>query len=186
MVLDLVSLKGNAVHSEFCGVYGFGMTLGSPSFNVQGFVPILLKDEHGVSCTRACGLLGGAWSQDRYRGFGGGLSSVNVPWGQEFNDGPKFWSCASCLWVSDPSYKSGLLCPHNTKDKTPQLTVKQLSTARNSQSDSQSYAEKRRGRKELQVTRRRKGKFKQEESDQASNQPKWTWTLKIKLLQLQN
>ena len=43
-VLDLVSLKGNAVHSEFCGVYGFGMALGSPSFNVQGFVPILLKD----------------------------------------------------------------------------------------------------------------------------------------------
>ena len=44
MVLDLVSLKGNAVHSEFCGVYGFGMALGSPSFNVQGCVPILLKD----------------------------------------------------------------------------------------------------------------------------------------------
>ena len=41
-----------------------------------------------------------------------------------------------------PSYKSELLCPHNTKDKTPQLTVKQLSTARNSQSDSQSYTEK--------------------------------------------
>jgi len=22
----------------------------------------------------------------------GGLTSINVPWGQEFYDGPKFWS----------------------------------------------------------------------------------------------
>ena len=33
-----------SVHSEFCGVYGFDMALGNPSFNLQGCVPILLKD----------------------------------------------------------------------------------------------------------------------------------------------
>ena len=36
-----------------------------------------------------------------------------------------------------------LFCPHRTEDKYPRLMVKQLSTARNSQKDSQSYIEKR-------------------------------------------
>ena len=48
--------------------------------------------------------------------------------------------------------------------------VKQLSTARNIQRDSQSYIEKKRGRKEVEVTQRRKGKVKKGESNQASNQ----------------
>ena len=30
--------------SEFGGVYRFGMTLGSPSFNVQCYVPVLLQN----------------------------------------------------------------------------------------------------------------------------------------------
>ena len=37
--------------SVFCGVYGFGMALGSPSANVQGCVPVLLKNYHGASAT---------------------------------------------------------------------------------------------------------------------------------------
>ena len=42
---DLFSLVCNDVSSsEFCGIYGFGMALGSPSFNVQGSVPILLEN----------------------------------------------------------------------------------------------------------------------------------------------
>ena len=41
--LDLFSLECNEVSSsEFWGVCGFGMALGSPSFNVQGRVPVLL------------------------------------------------------------------------------------------------------------------------------------------------
>ena len=40
--------------------------------------------------------------------------------------------------------------------------MKQLSAARNTQRDSQSFINKRRGRKEIEVTRRRKGRVKKE------------------------
>ena len=43
--LDLFSLEYNEVsNSEFWGVCGFGMTLGSLYFNVQGCVPALLEN----------------------------------------------------------------------------------------------------------------------------------------------
>ena len=43
--LDLFSLECNEVsNSEFCDIYGFGMALGSPSFNVQDSVPIFLEN----------------------------------------------------------------------------------------------------------------------------------------------
>ena len=60
---------------------------------------------------------------------------------------------------------SKLLHLYKTEDKTPSLTVKQFSTARNTQRDSQSYVEKRRGRKEIEVAWRRKGRVKREESN---------------------
>ena len=31
-------------NSEFWGIYGFGLALGCPSFNVQGCVPVLLEN----------------------------------------------------------------------------------------------------------------------------------------------
>ena len=43
--LDLFSLKCNeGSSSEFWGVYGFGMALGSLYFNAQGCVPVLLEN----------------------------------------------------------------------------------------------------------------------------------------------
>ena len=43
--LDLFSLKCNEVSSiEFWGVYGFGIALGSLSFNAWGYVPALLEN----------------------------------------------------------------------------------------------------------------------------------------------
>ena len=57
---------------------------------------------------------------------------------------------------------SGLLHPYSTDDKTSRLMVKRFSTVRDIQRDSQSYVEKRRGRKEIEVTRRRKGESKGE------------------------
>ena len=48
--------------------------------------------------------------------------------------------------------------------------MKQFSTARNTQRDPQSYIEKRRGRREVEVTRRRKGGVKRGESSLARNQ----------------
>ena len=43
--LDLFSLEYNEMSSsEFGGVYGFGVALGSLSFNAQGYVPGLLEN----------------------------------------------------------------------------------------------------------------------------------------------
>ena len=45
MELDLFSVKYNQVSSsEFSSIYGFGMALGSLSFNAQGCVPALLEN----------------------------------------------------------------------------------------------------------------------------------------------
>ena len=44
-----------------------------------------------------------------------------------------------------------------TYDKIPRLMVKQFSTVGDTQRGSQSYMEERRGRREIEVTRRRRG-----------------------------
>ena len=68
--LDLFSLECNEVSSsEFWGVYRFGMTLGSLYTEAQGYVPALLENLHGMSCSGTCLLLGGAWFQCRYGVF---------------------------------------------------------------------------------------------------------------------
>ena len=46
--------------------------------------------------------------------------------------------------------------------------MKRLFTMRDTQRDSQSYMKKRRGRKEIEVSRRRKGGFKRRETDPGS------------------
>ena len=51
---------------------------------------------------------------------------------------------------------SRLLHPYNTDDKTSRLMLKQFSTSRETKRESQSYTEKRRGRREIEVTRRRR------------------------------
>ena len=65
---------------------------------------------------------------------------------------------------------SRLLHPYSRDDKTSRLTVKQFSTARDTQRGSQSYMEKRRGRREIEVTRRIRGGVKRGENNLASNQ----------------
>ena len=50
---------------------------------------------------------------------------------------------------------SKLLLLYSTVDKTSRLKMKSFSTLRDTQRDSQSYMEKRRGRRELEVTRMR-------------------------------
>ena len=51
---------------------------------------------------------------------------------------------------------SRFLHPYSTDDKTSKFIVKQFSTARDTQRGSQSYMEKRRGRREREVTKRRR------------------------------
>ena len=59
---------------------------------------------------------------------------------------------------------SRLLHPYSTDDKTSRLMVKRFSTVRDTQRGSQSYMEKRRGRRETEVTRRRRGGVKRGDS----------------------
>ena len=57
---------------------------------------------------------------------------------------------------------SRLLHLYSTVDKTSRLKMKSSSTVRDTQKGSQSYMEKTRGRREREVTRRRRGESKEE------------------------
>ena len=59
---------------------------------------------------------------------------------------------------------SRLLHPYHINDKTSRLMEKRFSTVRDTQRGSQSYMEKRRGRREIEMTRRRRGRIKRGES----------------------
>ena len=65
---------------------------------------------------------------------------------------------------------SRLLHPYGTNVKTSKLKVKRFPTVGDTQRGSQSYMEKRRGRREIEVTRRRRRGIKRGESSLASNQ----------------
>ena len=65
---------------------------------------------------------------------------------------------------------SRLLHPYSTDDKTSRLMVKRLSTVRGTQRGSQSYMEKRRGRRKIEVTRRSREGIKKGETSLTSNQ----------------
>ena len=64
-----------------------------------------------------------------------------------------------------------LLHPYSTDDKASRLMVKRFSTVRDTQRGSwRNYLEKRRGMREIEVTRRRRGGAKRGEASLASNQ----------------
>ena len=65
---------------------------------------------------------------------------------------------------------SRLLYPYSTNDKTSRLMVKRISTVGDILRGSQSYMEKRRGKREIKVTRSRRGGVKRGKSSLASNQ----------------
>ena len=98
------------------------------------------------------------------------LLSINVPWSV-------FW-CSQVLDLSllplsfslILTVASRFLHPYSTNDKTSRLMVKRFSTVEDTQRGSQNYMEKRRGRREIVVTRRRRGGIKRGESNLASNQ----------------
>ena len=61
------------------------------------------------------------------------------------------------------SYSSlRLFHPYSTDDKTSKLMVKRLFTVRDTQRGSRSYMRKRRGRRDIEVTMRRRGEVKGE------------------------
>ena len=64
---------------------------------------------------------------------------------------------------------SRLLHLDSTDDKTSRLMMKSFSTVRDTWRGTQSYMEKRRGKREIEVTRRRRGGVKRGENKIASN-----------------
>ena len=64
---------------------------------------------------------------------------------------------------------SRLLHLYSTDDKTSRLMMKSFSTVRDTRRGSQSYMEKRRGRREIEVARRTREGIKRGESKLASN-----------------
>ena len=64
---------------------------------------------------------------------------------------------------------SRLLHLYSTDDKTSRLMMKSFSTVRDTQRGTHSFMEKRRGRREIEVTRWRRGGIKRGESKLASN-----------------
>ena len=50
-------------------LYVFGVTLGSLYVDTQGYVPALLENLRGMSCSKTYWLLSGGWFQCRYGGF---------------------------------------------------------------------------------------------------------------------
>ena len=68
--LDFFSLEYNEVSSnEFSDVSGFDVTLASLYIEAKGYVPVLLENLRGTSCSGTCWPLGGAWFQCRYGGI---------------------------------------------------------------------------------------------------------------------
>ena len=53
--------------------------MGSLYIEAQGYVPVLLENLCGMSCSGTCWPLVGAWSHWRYGGIDE-LLSINVPW----------------------------------------------------------------------------------------------------------
>ena len=78
------------------------------------------------------------------------LLSINVPWCQGL-DLSLLLPAISLIFT----VVSKLLLLYSTIDKTPTLKMKSFSTVRVTQRGSQRYMEKRRGRRELEVTQMR-------------------------------
>ena len=78
------------------------------------------------------------------------LLSINVPWSQGLD-----LSLLLPVFSLIFTVVSKLLLLYNTIDKISRLKMKSFSTVRVTQRGSQRYMEKRRGRRELEVTRMR-------------------------------
>ena len=85
------------------------------------------------------------------------LLLINVPWSQEFSGCSQDLDLSLLLLVFSLIFTvaSRLLHLYSTIDKTSRFILKRFSTLRHTQRGSQSYMEKKRGRRELEVTRMR-------------------------------
>ena len=134
-----------------------GVTLGSVYVDAQGYILALLENLRVMSCCATYWLLGGGWFQCKYGGF------WMVSYYLMFHVVRSFL-VFSVLGLSvlplDFSFillvVSRLLQLYSTDNKTSRLMVKRFSTVRDTQRGSQSYMKKRRGRREIEMSKRRK------------------------------
>ena len=130
------------------------MTLGSLYLEAQGCVPLLLENLLGMSCPEfigPCVVLGFSVSMEAFDE----LLSINVPEsGVPWNQGLDLSLLLPVIGLIF-TVASKLLLLYSTIDKTSMLKKKSFSTVKDTQKDSQSYIEKRRGRWELEVTQMR-------------------------------
>ena len=92
------------------------------------------------------------------------LLSINVPGVRSFLVFSSFGlSLLPLVFSLILTVASRLLHPYSTDDKTSRLMEKRLSTVKDTQRGSQSYIEKRRGRQEMEVMKRRRGGIKRGE-----------------------
>ena len=124
-----------------------------------------------MSCSGTCWLLGRTWFQCRYGGFWMSSCLLMFPgirsslMFSNFGVKPSASGFQFILTVASRHLHS-----YSTDDKTSRLMMKKFSTVRDTQRGSQSYVEKRRGRREIEVTRRRRGGVKRGEISLTSNQ----------------
>ena len=132
----------------------------------QGYVPVLLENLHGMSCSGIFCPLGVAWFQCRYGDFWMRSYQLMFPGIRS----SQVWdlSLLSLVFSLIHTVASRLLHLYSTDYKTSRLMMKSFSTVRDTQRGSQSYMEKRRRRK-TEVTRRRSGGIKRGKSKVASN-----------------
>ena len=95
---------------------------------------------------------------------------INLPWSQGFSgvlilDLSLMPLAFSLILI----VASRLLHPYRTDDRTSKLMVKRFSTVKDTKRDSPSHMEKRRRRREIEVTRMRRGGVKRGECNQVSN-----------------
>ena len=124
-----------------------------------------------MSCSGTCWLLGGAWFQCSCGGFGVSFCLLMFPGIGSSLMFSSFGVKPPASGFQSYSYHSLKTShPYSTDDKTSRLMVKQFSTASDTQKGSQSYMEKRKGRREIEVTRKRIGGVKRGETNVARNQ----------------
>ena len=144
------------------------MTLGSLYVDTQGYVPALLENLCGMSCSGTYWLLGGGWFQCRYGGF------WMVSYYLLFPVSGVFW-CSQVWGLSLLPLDFSLILPvfsrlpqlYSTDNKTSRLTVTRFSIVRDTLRGSQNYMKKRRGRREIEMSRRIK-RGTQEERDRST------------------
>ena len=123
--------------------------MGSLYLGAQGCVPVLLENLLGclaLELVGPCVVLGFSVGMEAFDE----LLSINVPWSQGLDLSLLLPVIGLIFTVV-----STILLVYSTIDKTSRLKMKSFSTVRVTQRGSQRYMEKRRGRRELEVTRMR-------------------------------